>query len=149
MNRTTNILFLFVTCILLGACQSNDTQATQMTVSNKVLNGTKWKLTEPDLDIYITFTNSTITKTIIYPKETVTTELLYYISDSVPSTFDFSKTGIYKEGSRIILKGKNHTEFIGYDIVKFENDTLALQYKAPPKTIIGGDEINLLYTRIK
>ena len=148
---------LFYICIILTACLNNDAQVipttleAYATVNNKQLNGTKWELVEPQVGgITIEFSLNTVTRTTKYSDETIKKQLYYYISDSIPNKFDTSHIGNSEEGSTIVIRGtEENSKFIGYKIVKYDKDSLHIFYQAPHNTMFGGDELNLIYRRIK
>ena len=67
------------------------------TVSNEILNGTKWEVpqTNPDVSVIMSYTKKTITEILKSKKTNNTSErsYRYYFTDEYPTKFDKKKVG--------------------------------------------------------
>lgn len=95
-----NILVISLVFLLSMVCHAQK-------IATSELNGTKWKLVSPVSDYCergMSFTTTTRTTTTKFKKNKKEFQfpLKYYLSSSIPKTFDSSQIGKNRKGSYII-----------------------------------------------
>ncbi|MCM1148444.1 MAG: hypothetical protein NC124_16795 [Clostridium sp.] len=127
---------------------------TQVTVSLQRLNGTTWRLVYPEPDeeqVLLKFSNTAAETIMQFRKDDVLKfQRKYYLSDGIPSEFDFASVGKKNTGTYIIMYNDNTHRVMSYKVLRLSFDTLRLHYIPIPGTIIGSKEgQELLYRRVQ
>lgn len=99
------------------------------TTSTSKLNGTRWKLVSPTINFcerYMSFTKThrTTETKFIKEKKKYQFPLTYYISSSIPKTFDKTQVGKNRSGRYIIQNIDN--KVFWFKIINFCNEEMTL-----------------------
>lgn len=143
--KTTIISLLLA---IAAACNA------QTSISINQLKGTKWQRTSPAYNdkistlIYSDSTYMNITNYLLI-KELSESTFKYYLSPSVPPSFDFSKVGKPTSGKFLIVYNRKMDEMFYYQIISFSPQKMVLLRKGKPYSIGGADDLYMTYKRVK
>ena len=113
-----HLIFTFFT---IFAC-INMTKA-QVTISTSDLNGTRWQLAE-DYEAqskdYYEYTQGT---SILHRSDSSSLTFPYYLSNTIPTKFDYSKVGVSTKGCYYVQADPRWGFFVYYSIKSFNKTT--------------------------
>lgn len=123
-----NILVISLVFLLSMVCHAQK-------IATSELNGTKWKEISPTYDYCMTFTMDTRTTSTKFYKtgKEFNCPLKYYISSSIPETFDSSQIGKNRKGSYIIQYVDNSVFW--FKIVDISSTKITLLSKLGDTTV--------------
>lgn len=126
-----NILVFAIYFLLSMGCHAQN-------IATSELNGTKWKLVSPVSDYCergMSFTTTTRTTTAKFKKNKKEFQfpLKYYLSSSIPKTFDSSQIGKSRKGSYIIQYVDNSVFW--FKIVDISSTKITLLSKLGDTTV--------------
>ena len=126
-----NILVISLVFLLSMVCHAQK-------IATSELNGTKWKLVSPVSDYCeqgMSFTTTTRTTTTKFKKNKKEFQfpLKYYLSSSIPKTFDSSQIGKNRKGSYIIQYVDNSVFW--FKIVDISSTKITLLSKLGDTTV--------------
>lgn len=127
MKHIIYLFFAFFTCI--------NTSEAQVTISSRDLDGTKWKFSK---SIY-EYQNG---KEIWHRSDGSTFTYQYYLSNTIPKSFDFSKVGQNAQGRYLIEYNPILDSFRCYSIVRFDKKEKIMSFKLETKDVIGNTGIS-------
>ncbi|MCM1148447.1 MAG: hypothetical protein NC124_16810 [Clostridium sp.] len=142
----------FITLIaLLTLCLPGKAQ---VTVTLNQLNGTVWKQIYPDTEdkpTTLSFSNTTAETTMEFRKDDILKfQQKYYLTDRIPSEFDFTSVGNKNSGTYLIIYNDKTRRVLTHKVISISDDTLKLHYLPIPGTIIGNKNgIDIIYKRVK
>jgi len=138
------ILLTFYVLMACGNASLCSICMAQSISSSSIMN-TKWIRSYPnekDHQSIIEFTKTKFNSTEIYTKinKTTSDSEQYYLSDTVPSVFDFSKVGKQSSGKYLLVYVADYQEMYIFKIVSLTNDILKIYFS---------DDQMEIYKRIK
>ena len=127
---------LLSTLCVIFACAN--TAIAQVTVSRSDLVGKKWQFIEDyesDPDDYYEFTKKAV---IWHRSNGSTASYPFYLSNTIPTKFDFNKVGVSTKGCYYNKYNKKRGVFYSYAITYFDKSNGILVYKRKaPEDVIG------------
>lgn len=127
MKHIIYLFFVFFTCI--------NTSKAQVTISSRDLHGTTWKFSK---SIY-EYQNG---KEIWHRSDGSTFTYQYYLSNTIPKSFDFSKVGQNAQGRYLIEYNPILDTFLCFSIVRFDKKEKIMSFKLETKDVIGNTGIS-------
>lgn len=127
MKHFIFILFILFVCL--------NTNKAQVMISCSDLDGTKWKFSK---SIY-EYQNG---KEIWHRSDGSTFTYQYYLSNTIPKSFDFSKVGQNAQGRYLIEYNPILDSFRCYSIVRFDKKEKIMSFKLETKDVIGNTGIS-------
>ena len=127
MKHIIYLFFAFFTCINISEAQ--------VAISSRDLDGTKWKFSK---SIY-EYQNG---KEIWHRSDGSTFTYQYYLSNTIPKSFDFSKVGQNAQGRYLIEYNPILDSFRCYSIVRFDKKEKIMSFKLETKDVIGNTGIS-------
>lgn len=118
--------------------------------SQNLLMGSKWTKKERHEMNIIVFSRDSIIEISTYSliQKTIWYSKPYYLSDSIPTSFEFSKVGKPSEGKYLIdYNGK--IQELEYCEIKVLNDNNLILFFEQKDGYIGGADMTVTYTRVK
>ena len=142
MNRK---LILLLTLICISVCCYS-----QMQNSQSSLMGKKWIKKERYETNILEFSRDSIIDTSKYSliNKTVRYSKPYYLSDNIPTSFDFTKVGKPSQGKYLIDYNDKVQELEYCEIKALDDNKLILFYEQKDG-YIGGADMTVTYTRMK
>ena len=130
------------------------------TVSQTILKSGTWEKIYPKCNYSTTKMHFDETKMYwdvyyFYNKETITEVDTYYLSDTLPDTFDKSRAGKVNNGKYIVLlntrmrKGKKREFMTCFEVLNVTNDELRIEVSYVPPTSIGGIGEIYVFKKVK
>jgi hypothetical protein len=130
------------------------------TVSQTILKSGTWEKIYPECNYSTTKMHFDETKMYwdvyyFYNKETITEVDTYYLSDTLPDTFDKSRVGKVNNGKYIVLlntsmrKGKKREFMTCFEVLNVTNDELRIEVSYVPPTSIGGIGEIYVFKKVK
>jgi hypothetical protein len=143
--KTTIISLLLA---IAAACNA------QTSISINQLKGTKWMITQPVIDdetetVMCLDSTYTVTVNFLPIKKIADATFKYYLSPSVPPSFDFSKVGKPTSGKFLIGYNDRGNKMFYYQIISFSPQKMVLLRKGKPYSIGGADDLYMTYKRVK
>ena len=140
---------LLLNLILVIACSCT----AQTVIPIDFLKNTKWIRIDSvytDRSKTIMFSDKTYTRQTKYGMNGVVENTYqYYLSPTVPTSFDFSMVGKKTLGSYLVGYNSKMKNMFYYEIVSFEPTKLVLLRKGKPYSIGGANDLYMTYERIK
>ena len=130
------------------------------TVSRTILKSGTWQWTYPECNYSTTKMHFDETKMYwdvyyFYNKETITEVDTYYLSDTLPDTFDKSKVGKVNNGQYIVMlntnmrKGKKLELMSCFKVLNVTNDELRVMVSYIPPSSVGGIGDIYVFKKVK
>ncbi len=124
-------------------------------VSVNELNGTKWKRTEV-LQCILDFSRSEVTEKVSRINDDsriITNKKQYYVSNTIPAVFDFSKVGqnTRTKGKYIVMYNTKRKMMEIEEVIHQSSDSMALSYVFDYREMVGvhpGDKYITGYKKI-
>lgn len=117
----------------------------QVTISTSDLTGTKWQLAsvyDRQEDDYYEYNQGT---EIWHRPDNSTFEYPYYLSNTIPDKFDYSKVGVITQGRYFIKINPKDGRFFCYSIISFSKTTGELIMQIENKDILGSRNPTVFY----
>ena len=130
------------------------------TVSRTILKSGTWEKIYPECNYSTTKMHYDETKMYwdvyyFYNKETITEVDTYYLSDTLPDTFDKSRVGNVNNGKYIVMlntnmrEGKKRELMTCFKVLNVTNDELRIEVSYVPPTSIGGIGEIYVFKKVK
>ena len=128
MKHIIYLFFVFFTCI--------NTSKAQVRISTRDLNGTKWQYLHYE-DIYEYQSG----KKIWHRSDGSTFTYQIYLSDTIPTIFDFSKVGRTTLGHYLIEYNPKQDIFFCYAITRFNKEEKIMNLRLVTEYVIGNSGV--------
>ena len=127
---------LFLTVCILFACANM--AFGQVTISTSDLIGTKWQLEDAEDGHSKPFYEFSTRMVLWHCSYGTTFSYPFYLSATIPTTFDFSRVGVQTEGCYFIKYNTKRDCFYCYAIMSFNKSTGKMVHKRVyPTKVIG------------
>lgn len=128
MKHIIYLFFVFFTCINIAKAQ--------VRISTRDLNGTKWQYSNYE-DIYEYQSG----KKIWHRSDGSTFTYQIYLSDTIPTIFDFSKVGRTTLGHYLIEYNPKQDIFFCYAITRFNKEEKIMNLRLVTENVIGNSGV--------
>ena len=130
--------------LLSLACAALTVGRAQVRASYAALVGTQWHRVSPshtDVTKDLAFTNDKVVSSVFFRtyKDTIYNRQPFYLSDTVPATFDTTLVAHADSGQYLILYNKKARAMESYRIMQLSQSRMQLFYHAKPSILEGTD----------